>query len=78
MTLLTLQQEYLQVRAGEVLDYGGRLLQVVKREHTQGAGRQLGNVQVLQTILLELDRTLAGPNLCFYHKLGSTAAKKPL
>ncbi|KAK9840356.1 hypothetical protein WJX74_008226 [Apatococcus lobatus] len=34
-----------EVRAGEVLDYEGRLFQVVKKEHTQGSGRQLGNVQ---------------------------------
>ncbi len=37
----------LQIRSGDVLDYEGRLLQVVKREYTQGSGRQLGNVQVL-------------------------------
>lgn len=36
----------LQVRPGNVLEIGGRLLQVLKANHTQGAGRQLGNVQV--------------------------------
>lgn len=28
-----------------MLEIGGRLLQVLKATHTQGAGRQLGNVQ---------------------------------
>ena len=37
----------LQVRPGQVLEIGGRLLQVMKANHTQGAGRQLGNVQVM-------------------------------
>lgn len=35
-----------QVRPGNVLDFRHRLMQVVKYQHTQGAGRQLGNVQV--------------------------------
>ena len=36
----------LQVRIGRVIVHNGRLLQVTKAEHTQGHGRQLGNVQV--------------------------------
>lgn len=35
----------MQVRPGNVLEMKGRLLQVMKFQHTQGAGRQLGNVQ---------------------------------
>lgn len=35
-----------QVRPGNVLEVNGRLMQVLKYQHTQGAGRQLGNVQV--------------------------------
>ncbi|GAB4822133.1 hypothetical protein N2152v2_009179 [Parachlorella kessleri] len=34
-----------EVRSGNVLEVNGRLMQVVKHQHTQGAGRQLGNVQ---------------------------------
>ncbi len=35
-----------QVRNGNILDLNGRLFQVTKFQHTQGSGRQLGNVQV--------------------------------
>lgn len=36
----------LQVRSGQVIDHNGRLVQIQKFQHTQGTGRQLGNVQV--------------------------------
>ena len=36
----------LQVRSGNVIDMEGRLYEVLKLVHTQGHGRQLGNVQV--------------------------------
>jgi len=37
----------MQVRSGQVLEIEGRLLSVVKSFHSVGAGRQLGNVQVI-------------------------------
>ncbi len=36
----------LQVRSGNIIDLDGRLCQILKLVHTQGHGRQLGNVQV--------------------------------
>ena len=38
----------MQVRAGQVIDVKGKLMQIQKYQHTQGSGRQLGNVQVGQ------------------------------
>ena len=38
----------MQVRAGQVIDLKGKLMQIQKYQHTQGSGRQLGNVQVGQ------------------------------
>ena len=35
----------MQVRPGQVLDLKGKLMQIQKFQHTQGSGRQLGNVQ---------------------------------
>jgi len=43
----------LQIRSGQVLEIEGRLLSVVKAFHSVGAGRQLGNVQVLIFTVLE-------------------------
>jgi len=35
-----------QVRAGNMLEVEGKLMHVIKAAHTQGSGRQLGNVQL--------------------------------
>ncbi|KAK9811306.1 hypothetical protein WJX72_001490 [[Myrmecia] bisecta] len=35
-----------EIRTGNIIDLNGRLLQVTKFQHTQGSGRQLGNVQL--------------------------------
>ena len=35
-----------QVRAGNILEVDGKLMQVIKCSHTQGTARQLGNVQL--------------------------------
>ena len=43
----------LQVRSGNVIDLDGRLCEVLKLVHTQGHGRQLGNVQVIVSQTLQ-------------------------
>lgn len=35
-----------EVRSGNIIEIEGRLMQVIKQAHTQGVGRQLGNVQL--------------------------------
>lgn len=35
-----------EVRPGNVLELNGKMMQVLQFQHTQGAGRQMGNVQV--------------------------------
>ena len=62
----------MQVRPGNVLEMKGRLLQVMKFQHTQGAGRQLGNVQAsldAGTILSKIVQMS-----CTHRRLASAAA----
>lgn len=40
------KQQATEVRAGQVIDVKGKLMQIQKYQHTQGSGRQLGNVQL--------------------------------
>lgn len=47
-----------EVRVGNILEAEGRLLQVVKATHTQGHGRQLGNVQLELRDLLSKSRSI--------------------
>jgi hypothetical protein len=53
----------LQVREGNVIEVDGVLFEVTKQQHTQGHGRQLGNVQVTLEIHLALATDCA--NLCY-------------
>ena len=46
----------LQVRPGNIIDLNGRLYEVSKLQHTQGHGRQLGNVQVGCCLLWATDK----------------------
>jgi len=39
------QSASMQIRSGQIIDLKGRLMQIQKYQHTQGSGRQLGNVQ---------------------------------
>ena len=62
----------MQVRPGNVLEMKGRLLQVVKFQHTQGAGRQLGNVQATLDAGTISRKTLKTP--CTHTRLASAVA----
>ncbi|KAL0036587.1 hypothetical protein WJX79_001714 [Trebouxia sp. C0005] len=40
------KQQATEIRSGQIIDLKGRLMQIQKYQHTQGSGRQLGNVQL--------------------------------
>ncbi|KAL3159554.1 hypothetical protein ABBQ38_009970 [Trebouxia sp. C0009 RCD-2024] len=44
--LREVKQQATEVRPGQVIEVKGKLMQIQKYQHTQGSGRQLGNVQL--------------------------------
>ncbi|KAL3157521.1 hypothetical protein ABBQ32_011982 [Trebouxia sp. C0010 RCD-2024] len=44
--LREVKQQATEVRPGQVVEVKGKLMQIQKYQHTQGSGRQLGNVQL--------------------------------
>jgi translation elongation factor P len=43
---INIKKQANEVRSGNIIEIEGRLMQVIKMSHTQGVGRQLGNVQL--------------------------------
>lgn len=48
------QSASMQIRSGQIIDFKGRLMQIQKYQHTQGSGRQLGNVQASSDFMIRV------------------------
>ncbi|KAL0052541.1 hypothetical protein WJX82_003609 [Trebouxia sp. C0006] len=49
------KQQATEIRSGQIIDLKGRLMQIQKYQHTQGSGRQLGNVQANSDLMIRLE-----------------------
>lgn len=48
------KQQATEIRSGQIIDFKGRLMQIQKYQHTQGSGRQLGNVQASSDFMIRV------------------------